>query len=1673
MPFLLPAAATAVAAAAPAAAATTAAATAGATLTSIATNIAMNVAISAVMSALQPQVGAAGRTAEWTLSPDGPIPFAAGRIGVAGAVVHRATFGPDLMYLGVPAVLSGSGPIDGYESFKADDEWVNFDGNGKATSSQYAGELWYRKTLGNQPDVAVTSPPGLKSNATLPGWGAQHKLSGKAAYMVVMGENSKGTAFPTGEIKPLITLRGLKGWDPRLDSTWPGGVGPCRLDNPATWVYLRRPGLWGLKWALGLWEGPTLKGAPAHGSATDYQVGGIGAKLSGIDVSAFVNLENICDANDWTVSAYPTTDDDKFAVLESFLQAGGATFAMRAGKISCIQRAAPRTSIVTISAADTAGPLEIDTAASRIDRINTIRPRIMSEAHRWQMTAIAEVSAQTYRDQDGGTRPRGIDYTYVSNATQGAQLAALQIANTREGIAGVIPLKPHLQKIKPGDAFTITEPGFVLNGLKCLCLSTEFEPTTKIVAVSFVSETDAKYPFALGQSQVPPEPAVLEPVDPRYVSPPGETEWTVVPRPPSDGGAQVPGFDLVGEVDNATATALLVEWGPGQEGPWTQAYLGPPTAVRVPLTGIQPGQIYFVSVMNIRDQNYSERRVMGPFTAPALVADNTNALGARSAVEVLNSLDAIEDEFNGLPAVVAAVDAARSAAEQAAADADGIYDATVTIRDSAAGFASSSQSSAVAASNVFKATVAANRNPNFQFGVEAWNYPEHWTAVASDGGKQDLIQSVTGINTTLTSQLIPIPQAARFRLKLGFRQKAGPETTYYAGMFFYDADGNPVAASDGTGNYPLGAAFGMSAGQWVYREVVVGKGWAGGAPYGGTVAIPAGASSFRLCLYVNYANQPGVVVQVDHFEAIDVTQEIDAYLQAQASAGHASTALTYRDQAGNFASSAASAATLAAQAASGSILGNSRFQDWTTLIAGWPAPWANYDANGPAPTKVNGEYPGASPGNAMQQAAPAGQNTYVGQATAAGTLTGGGWYVVFAEFRLDSGILPGSGLYVVAANAAMNGLIGYTLPFDTDPNNNTGAAIGNGSPGRVYRFARLIQMTASADVSRMGFYAMTSWGGFAGGSAWLTARQLTWFSAGARPATREEIETGYARQGFNSLASRFESVAAVAASANSTTAGQLNTLVSRIDGGLIGPNDHFDDGLNGWDIQYAGPNTGHQASYQGRRNCAVAPAGQRLDIISKHLYPVDPSRKYRLKGGIGVFGAAGQAEVYLGFMCCGADGNAIPSNPGSWLYALNVGYIGSAVNGWADNRSDQNKVNYPIGAQGPITGEGIGSWAIFPVGTKYVRLLAYLNYNQSPRAVALDYMEIEEITQEARITETQNTLATLEGRVEATAGLTVQAGNRVAGMRFHAVDGTDQNYSSVDFLADVFRVWDTVAQSGRAPFEVRNGGVRMNSAFVDRLAVGVSLTVGSTNLRVAVQPFTITATDGVAKSYGYDLGTNPTLVFGPCPVPLNAGETYAPTADNQSPTGFTPRFKITTPGTPTNQSYGPSNANPLTLSGYAGYHFALAGPAKDGNITVSAQGTFVYDFYNFSTGQNPGEPMQEYPEYDFYTDGYLSLGVYGYNGSSWARLGGIDVPPGFHGRWDSSGQKSRSYNESVALQIGSNITHIGVVLEAESHAGSNLASMGSTYQTASTGSVRSATPNGELISVQVFPKNGA
>lgn len=608
--------------------------------------LALSAALTLASTAMQPKVASSGTAIDWTADPDAPMHFAFGRVGVAGQLVHNAVYGPDKMFVGFVGVVSSAGPINGFVGFRADETTVTFDGSGKAITSDYAGEMYLTRQVGLQPTITgLSSPSGLKNGATMPGWGPSYKLNAKAAYMMTLAENSKRSAFegkvPTG----IHTLEGLKCWDPRLDSTYPGGSGSCRLNDPATWIYSTNAYLHALKWVLGLWEGPTLKGAPAHDSTTDYQVGGIGARLDGVVVQDYVEAATAFDENEsWACAAWPSTDDDKAAVLDSFLQAGGGMYAQKAGKIGCVHRIAPRASVATITGADTAGPIELTLATPRKERINTIRPKFWDENSQWQMTAAGEVTSSVWQEEDGQGAPvkrtRGIDYNYVPAAQQAAELAALDIAHTREGIKGVIPLRPYMMGLEVGDCITLDEPDFVLDGQKVLILDIDDETETDVLRVSFVSESDGKYPFAYGQTANPPPAATLTPLN-LVVDPPQPGDWTFTSETLTEGGAALPALVFSGATENARAEQVIFEYRvvDTPERPWAGAGVEDPNAIRKEVTSVTSTTVYEGAVSYRIGNRVSERLVLGPVTAGVFVAPGGGTSTAlRSTIDSQSNL---------------------------------------------------------------------------------------------------------------------------------------------------------------------------------------------------------------------------------------------------------------------------------------------------------------------------------------------------------------------------------------------------------------------------------------------------------------------------------------------------------------------------------------------------------------------------------------------------------------------------------------------------------------------------------------------------------------------------------------------------------------------------------------------------------------------------------------------------------------------------------------------------------------------------------------------------------------------------------------------------------------------------------------------------------------------------
>ncbi|KQS55894.1 hypothetical protein ASG17_07540 [Brevundimonas sp. Leaf363] len=520
---------------------------------------------------------------DWVASNDTPLPFPAGRVGMAGKINYRVAYGPNNQYQSIVATLARSGPIQGIVSTAFNDVVTTFGSDEKATNGPHSGWMWLQTTLGTQPETALTSPSGLTSGATIPDWTSAYKMSGAAAYMLTLSENSKLSEFEGNEEKPLIILDGLRGWDPRIDSTWPGGAGTCRLNNPATWVLMSNGAIYGLNWSIGRWEGDSgggLYGVPYQSSL----VGGIGSSLDGIDVGAFVYAANVADANGWKMAGVPDSSMDESTVLDQALQAAGAYRSRVAGKISCVSRGAEQASLLTITPADTAGEVELSLGPSRLDRKNSGTAYFLSGAHTWgDLTPIDPIGNAAWVTQDRGSeRPTRGDYPYVPDKNQAAQLIYYDLADRRERLSGTVPLKAYMRRIKPGDCFTFDAPGFQLDGVKAKCLQRNFDPMTAVVRITFREETDAKHDAAMAQvgvtspvpgSTAPPSAFINAPAI--YTPTVSSGTVTLTVRAPSDlsfdyievrrsvNSTTMPGTNLVPPIMGAPSQTFTVTDTPG------------------------------------------------------------------------------------------------------------------------------------------------------------------------------------------------------------------------------------------------------------------------------------------------------------------------------------------------------------------------------------------------------------------------------------------------------------------------------------------------------------------------------------------------------------------------------------------------------------------------------------------------------------------------------------------------------------------------------------------------------------------------------------------------------------------------------------------------------------------------------------------------------------------------------------------------------------------------------------------------------------------------------------------------------------------------------------------------------------------------------------------------------
>ena len=456
-----------------------------ATLTTVATIASVTAAVTSTAAQFltKPPPGR-GSVAQTVIDPNAPRPYVMGEGYVGGVRRYDRAYGPTLNkipnpYRYIVDVYCGHGPVETLTP-RFDFQPIN--------STYYSGFLSTSRRFGNCPETTALVP--FWDGA--PNWDADSKLSGCAAVGWSFKFDKDQKRFASGI--PVMGAYGkwVKVYDPRLDSTYPGGLGSHRLGNESTYTWSENPALHFAMYAYGRFQ-------------NGRKVIGVGLPADGIDWPVIAAWANVCDANGWKIFGRAFEPGDRWGILKDIAAAGGGVPVFSGGMLSATF-SAPRVSLGTITYDDLAeGDASVTKAQTYSSRINTMVPKFIDPGSNWELMPAEAVSYPALVTEDGEERRQEFPFNFVKSATQAAQLASYKVLSSREQSPIVLPLLPQWRMARPGECYTLDLPELDLSG-DAIVLKREIDPSTFTVKLTFAMETASKHTVALGTVGVPAVP---------------------------------------------------------------------------------------------------------------------------------------------------------------------------------------------------------------------------------------------------------------------------------------------------------------------------------------------------------------------------------------------------------------------------------------------------------------------------------------------------------------------------------------------------------------------------------------------------------------------------------------------------------------------------------------------------------------------------------------------------------------------------------------------------------------------------------------------------------------------------------------------------------------------------------------------------------------------------------------------------------------------------------------------------------------------------------------------------------------------------------------------------------------------------------------------------------------
>ncbi|MFC3579135.1 phage tail protein [Sphingomonas hylomeconis] len=513
--------------------------------------------------------------------------------------------------------------------FYINDEYHAFTGNGLV--SGFNGKLYLKWYPGTE-DQAVGDDMLAHG-----GYGANDNLAGisyvLASYMADASDE-KNPTWTGGRPRFAFLLKGARIYQARKDSTVPGGSGPHRWNDPATWEWSDNPIDCRYAWVRGLYACDRI-------DQPGQLLIGRGLSAAEAPPENVAAPANICDElvakagggseRRYRIGAVINALDQFDTVEAKFASACAGVILQPEGAIE-IEPGHAKAPVKYITDADmvVGKPIAFSDFRSEADDewCNTVIPRYVEPSQRW-----ADHGAPIRRNTadliaDGGSRENTLQLPFVTSGTQAQRCGEIARRLGRLLRTATITLGPRFSELEEGDWIVWTSArrtkGLpVMWRIEAYALDEARQITIQLREINSTvyswTAVDEIAPGATAEAQTPPDGYGV----------PDVGSWSLAGVSVGADGATQPGLTFSGAVEDLYVSAVRFEYrlfdtGNGPSDNWIDAGIAAPAVTARTLTSVESGQEYEGAVSYTFPQGQpGERLVLGPVTAGSLTVPGT------------------------------------------------------------------------------------------------------------------------------------------------------------------------------------------------------------------------------------------------------------------------------------------------------------------------------------------------------------------------------------------------------------------------------------------------------------------------------------------------------------------------------------------------------------------------------------------------------------------------------------------------------------------------------------------------------------------------------------------------------------------------------------------------------------------------------------------------------------------------------------------------------------------------------------------------------------------------------------------------------------------------------------------------------------------------------------------